>query len=358
MCVLANATGVTVSAKSAILVNADTGEVLYEKNSREELPIASTTKIMTSLLALELGNTDTVVTVKESDVNVEGTSIGLKANDKITLGTLVSGMLLESGNDAANVTATAIAGSSEKFVALMNRKADELGMIQTSFKNPSGLPQDEHYSTAYDMALLTSFAIKNSKFSEICSQKSMRVSYGTPEYERTFTNHNKLLNMVDGVFGVKTGYTKSAGRCLVSVAKRGDVTLLAITLNAPDDWNDHAKLYEIGFSTTKETEIRFNEKVEIPVVNSDKKTVTAKPYSKLIYTSADENIKTRTEIYREHFLYADIEKGDVVGKVCVYSNESVLLCETPLVACEDAKMKVSEVSKKPSLIEKIINYLK
>lgn len=358
LCVFANATGVTVSAKSAILFNAVTGEVLFEKNSREELPMASTTKIMTSLLALESGNTDKVVTVNESDVKVEGTSIGLKANDKITLGTLVCGMLLESGNDAANVTATAIGGSAEEFVSLMNQKAKELGMLQTSFQNPSGLPQENHYSTAYDMALLTSCAIKNPKFSGICSQKSMRVSYGTPEYERTFTNHNKLLNMVDGAFGVKTGYTKSAGRCLVSVAKRGNITLVAVTLNAPDDWNDHAKLYEIGFSATKETEVRFSEKIEIPVVNSDKKTIIAKPLSKLVYTSANENIKTRTEIYSEHFLYADIKKGDVVGKIRVYSNECVLLCETPLVACEDAKRKVSEVTQKPSFIEKIINFLK
>lgn len=353
----ANATVTTVSAKSAILINAVTGEILFEKNINEKLPMASTTKIMTALLALELGDTDEVVTVKEADVNVEGTSIGLKANDKITLGTLVAGMLLESGNDAANVTATAIGGSLNGFVKLMNEKATEIGMSQTSFQNPSGLPNDEHYSTAYDMARLAAYAIKNPAFREICSQKSMRVSYGSPEYERTFTNHNKLLNTVDGVFGVKTGFTKAAGRCLVSAARRGNVTLVAVTLNAPDDWNDHTKLYEIGFSVTEEMEAFLENEVEIPVVGSDKRTITAKPSAKLAFSSADKNVETKIEIYHEKFLYPDVKKGDVVGKIKVYSDASVLLCEAALVSCDEAKPKKSKVEQKQSFLEKIINFL-
>lgn len=353
----ANATVTTVSAKSAILINAVTGEILFEKNINEKLPMASTTKIMTALLALELGDSDEVVIVKEADVKVEGTSIGLKANDKITLGTLVAGMLLESGNDAANVTATAIGGSLNSFVKLMNEKATEIGMSQTSFQNPSGLPNDEHYSTAYDMARLAAYAIKNPMFCEICSQKSMRVSYGTPEYERTFTNHNKLLNTVDGIFGVKTGFTKAAGRCLVSAARRGNVTLVAVTLNAPDDWNDHTKLYEIGFSATEEMEAFLENKVEIPVVGSDKKTITAKPSVKLTFSSADKNIETKIEIYHEKFLYPDVKKGDVVGKIKVYSGASVLLCEAALVSCDEAKPKNIKVAQKQSFLEKIISFL-
>lgn len=353
----ANATVTTVSAKSAILINAVTGEILFEKNINEKLPMASTTKIMTALLALELGDTDEVVTVKEADVKVEGTSIGLKANDKITLGTLVAGMLLESGNDAANVTATAIGGSLNGFVKLMNEKATEIGMSQTSFQNPSGLPNDEHYSTAYDMARLAAYAIKNPAFREICSQKSMRVSYGSPEYERTFTNHNKLLNTVDGVFGVKTGFTKAAGRCLVSAARRGNVTLVAVTLNAPDDWNDHTKLYETGFSVTEEMEAFLENEVEIPVVGSDKRTITAKPSAKLAFSSADKNVETKIEIYHEKFLYPDVKKGDVVGKIKVYSDASVLLCEAALVSCDEAKPKKSKVEQKQSFLEKIINFL-
>ncbi|MGN1317041.1 MAG: D-alanyl-D-alanine carboxypeptidase family protein [Acutalibacteraceae bacterium] len=351
LCINVSAQGLSLSAKSAVLINAETNEIVYEKNAYERRGMASTTKIMTSLLAVESDKLDNNVTVKDGDVRVEGTSIGLKAGDRITLRTLVYGMLLESGNDAANVTATAISGSREKFVSLMNKRAKELGMTDTSFKNPSGLTEDGHYSTAYDMAILGSAAIKNSEFCSICSQTSIRVSYGTPEYERTFSNHNKFLNAFEGAFGIKTGFTKASGRCLVTAAERDGVTLVAVTLSAPDDWNDHKKLMEYGFDKVRVYKEEFNtENIKINVVGSDNKSVNVKLDTDLTYTSA-EKLNTQKLVICENFLYSGVKKGDVVGAVKVYSTGGVLLCESKLVSTENAPMNFAEKEKANSLWE-------
>lgn len=351
------ASGVTVSAVSAIVMNVQTGEIVFEKNSLEQRPMASTTKIMTAILALEYGDFNKTITVKDEDAKVEGTSIGLKKGDKITLDVLVSGMLLESGNDAANVTATAVSGNTTEFVKLMNRKAELLGMKNTSFANPSGLPQDGHYSTAYDMALLASYAVKNTRFCEICSQKSMRVSYGNPSYERTFSNHNRLLDTVDGVFGIKTGFTKAAGRCLVSAAKRNNVTLVVVTLNAPDDWNDHKKLYEYGFSVTKEKTVDFGDTIKVPVVGSDKKYIIAKPDGVLSYSYTDAAESFVTRIFCEHFLYAGIKKGDKVGFVRVINGNGKVICECNLLSAQDAQANFEEKNVSHTAFEKLKEFL-
>lgn len=348
----------SLSAKSAILINARTNEIIFEKNAYEIRGMASTTKIMTSLLALGNGKLNKTITAKEQDVMVEGTSIGLKAGDRITLETLVMGMLLESGNDAANVTATAIGGSKEEFVSLMNKKAKEIGMKNTSFKNPSGLTEDGHYSTAYDMALLGSFAIKNEKFRSICSLESIRVSYGNPQYQRVFSNHNKLLNTCEGVFGIKTGFTKASGRCLVTAAERNGVTLVAVTLSAPDDWNDHKKLYDYGFSKVSVYKVPFSvDELKISVVGSKNKDIRVKADKDLFYTSENEK-QTETIVYCEKFLYADVKKGDIVGRVKVFSEDEALLCESSLISMENAPVNFKEKEKTITLFDKIINFLK
>ncbi len=347
----------SLSAKSAILLNALTNEVVYEKNAHEKRGIASTTKIMTSLLALEYGSLNKTITAKAEDVRIEGTSIGLKDGDKISLETLVMGMLLESGNDAANVTATAVSGTREAFVALMNKRAKEIGMENTSFKNPSGLTEDGHFSTAYDMALLGSFAIKNAKFRSLCSIDSVRVAYGTPEYQRTLNNHNKLLNTCDGVFGIKTGFTKASGRCLVSAAERNGVTLVAVTLSAPDDWNDHEKLFEYGFSKINSYEVDFNpDKIKIAVVGSDNKDIKVKLKTDLFYTSEKEK-QTKTIVFCEKFLYGDVEKGDVVGTVKVFSSDDILLCESELISTENAQLNFTKREKPLSWFERLKMFL-
>ncbi len=347
----------SVSAKSAIVINADTNEVVYEKNAYEQRGMASTTKIMTSVLALECGDLSKSIIAKDEDVRIEGTSIGLKPGDKITLETLVSGMLLESGNDAANVVASAVGGTREKFVSLMNKKAIEIGMKNTSFKNPSGLTEDGHYSTAYDMALLGSYAIKNQKFRNICSLQSLRVSYGTPSQQRTFSNHNKLLNTVDGAFGIKTGFTKASGRCLVSAAERNGVTLVAVTLFAPDDWNDHKKLFEYGFSMISAYEVNFDaHNIQIDVVGSDNKSIKVRLQKPLCYTARQKK-QTNITVLCEHFLYSGISKGDVVGLVRVCSEDGSILCESKLISAENAKRNFTEKEKSKSFLERIKEFL-
>ena len=233
-----------LSAECAALMCVQTGELLFEKNAHLHHSMASTTKIMTSVLALEQLTPQRVIKVSSSMIKVEGTSLGLADKDSITLETLVYGMLLESGNDAANVTACAVSGSAEKFADLMNAKAVEIGMTDTHFVTPSGLDDDEHYSTAYDMALLGCYAVKNPEFLKICSTKKTTVEFGNPPYERTLYNHNKLLSYYDTALGIKTGFTKKSGRCLVSCAEKNGVMLVAVTLNAPGDWSDHKKLLD------------------------------------------------------------------------------------------------------------------
>ena len=234
---------VGTSASSAILMDAGSGRVLYEQNAQEERLIASITKLMTALVALESGRgLQEEVTIQPQWAGVEGSSIYLQPGEKVTLETLLYGMLLRSGNDAAVSVAGYCAGTVEEFVARMNEKARELGMEHSSFANPNGLNAEGHYSTAYDMALLARACLENQDLARIVSTKS--VTLGT----RIFTNHNKLLWRYEGCVGMKTGFTEKAGRTLVSAAERDGLTLICVTLNDPNDWADHAALFDYGFA--------------------------------------------------------------------------------------------------------------
>ena len=242
LCLPARAVG--VHAASAVLMDAESGRVLYAHDAHHPRLIASTTKLLTALVAVEqAADLDEVVTVKGEWLGSEGSSIYLKAGEEITLRGLLYGLLLQSGNDAAMSIACHIAGSEAEFVALMNQKAAALGMRNSSFANPSGLNDDNHYSTAYDLALLARACLDNETVAEICATQSVTV--GT----RTFINHNKLLYRYEGCVGMKTGFTEKAGRTLVSAAVRNGQTLICVTLNDGDDWNDHAKLLDYGFAT-------------------------------------------------------------------------------------------------------------
>lgn len=242
LCLPAQAVG--THAASAVLMDAESGRVLYEHDAHRPRLIASTTKLMTALVAVEqAGDLEQVVTVKGEWLGSEGSSIYLTAGEQITLRALLYGLLLQSGNDAAMAIACHVAGSEEGFVALMNQKAAELGMRDSSFANPSGLNADYHYSTAYDMALLAQACLEDETVAGICATKSITVG------SRTFVNHNKLLQRYEGCVGMKTGFTEKAGRTLVSAATRDGQTLICVTLNDGDDWNDHAKLLDYGFGT-------------------------------------------------------------------------------------------------------------
>ena len=231
-----------VSAEHAILMDAATGRVLYERGADERSLIASTTKIMTALVVCEQCNVLDRMRIPKEAVGIEGSSMYLREGEVLTVQELLYGLMLQSGNDAAVALAIYCGGTVEGFAELMNDKARQLGLSGTHFVNPNGLDAPEHYSTARDLAVLASYAMNNPIFAQTVSVKSVKIG------QRYLTNHNKLLWRVDGADGVKTGFTKAAGRILVSSAVRDGRRLVCVTINAPDDWNDHTALLEDGFS--------------------------------------------------------------------------------------------------------------
>ena len=236
------ANAVSTSATSAILMDADSGRVLYEQNADAKMLLASPPKIMTALVAIREGEPSDVVTVSREAALTEGSAMYLKEGEQLTLETLLYGLMLCSGNDAAVAIAQHVGGSVEGFVAMMNETAKELGLTSTSFANPNGLDAQDHYSTARDMAALACAAMKNETFARIVSTRSVTIN------GRTMSNHNKLLSMAEGCIGLKTGYTKAAGRTLVSCAERNGQRLIAVTLQDGNDWADHQSLFDYGFS--------------------------------------------------------------------------------------------------------------
>lgn len=240
---------IEVSARNAILMEQKSGRVLFEKNAHEKRRIASITKIMTAILAIESGKLDEMVTVSERATRPEGSSIYLRKGEKIKLRDLVYGLMLRSGNDAAIAIAEHVGGSLEGFVFLMNQKAQELGMTNTSFANPHGLDDsDHHYSTAYDMAILTRYAMENDTYREISGTKVHRAPNPYEKWDRVWRNKNRLLTeLYSYSTGGKTGYTKLAKRTLVSTAEKNGMELIAVTLNAPNDWVDHINMFEYAY---------------------------------------------------------------------------------------------------------------
>jgi D-alanyl-D-alanine carboxypeptidase (penicillin-binding protein 5/6) len=239
----------SVSASSAVLLEQQSGRILYAKDAHEKKRIASITKIMTAVLAIESGKLDETVKVSNQAVRAEGSSVYLKPGEKIKLEDLVYGLMLRSGNDAAVAIAEHVGGSLEGFVFLMNQKAEEIGMKNTHFANPHGLDDHEnHLSTAYDMALLTQYAMSNDTYQKISGTKVHRVPDPDGNWDRVWKNKNRLLTgLYEYTTGGKTGYTKRAKRTLVSTASKDNLDLIAVTLNGPDDWNDHINMYEYGF---------------------------------------------------------------------------------------------------------------
>lgn len=252
--IMQNAIAVDLSARAAVLIDGKSGKVLFEKNKDERLPMASTTKIMTGLLACESKKMKKVVTVSPVASGTEGSSLWLEPGEKQTLENLTYGLMLRSGNDAAVAIAEYLGGSTEAFALMMNERAKKIGVQNTGFQNPNGLDAEGHFTTAYDLALISREAMKNKKFRKIVSTKSKTIPWESSEWDRSLTNHNKMLWRYEGCNGIKTGFTKKSGRCLVTSAKRGKTELICVTLNAPDDWNDHTKMLDYGIETLGVTE--------------------------------------------------------------------------------------------------------
>ena len=324
----------TLSARSAVLYEPETKTYLYEKNSSERLPMASTTKIMTALVALDKGDCDDIFTVPKEAIGTEGSSAYFQEGERLTLEGLIYSLLLQSANDAAVAIAYGISGGTEEFAYLMNNKARELMLTDTRFSNPHGLDDDDHYTTARDLAVIADAALKNSTIKKIVSTYKKTVS--TDRCERTFVNHNKLLRIYEGATGVKTGFTRKCGRCLVGSAEKDGLSLISVTLNAPDDWNDHIKLFDLGFTNyekrfvVNKDEYRFI----LPVINGTKnevKTSNVKDYS-FIGRKDESNFDKYLALSK--FAIAPIKKGDIVGTVII-SKDGTVIKRIDIISLED-----------------------
>ncbi len=316
---------VEVSAKSAALYDPSLNRFLYTKNENEPLPMASTTKIMTALLALETLPLDREITVTPQALRTEGSSMYLTAGERVTVEELLYGLLLLSGNDAAKVLALACSGSEEEFVRQMNQKAQELGLQNTHFENPHGLPAEGHFSTAADMAKLMAACLENEDF---CTISGTKLYAG----RRTMKNHNKLLSLYPEAISGKTGFTKAAGRCLVSAAEQEGGALIAVTLSAPDDWNDHISLYDYGFSAYPMRRVltAAERRMTLPVQSGASALCTLRAERDLRFRLTEREVASVTEtVLAPSFLYAPVEKYAPLGEL-VLTLEGKELARVPL----------------------------
>lgn len=341
------------SAHAFCLYDPVARKVIDSYNMQTKLSMASTTKIMTALILCEICNLDDVVEITDEMIAVEGSSIGLQVGDKISYECLLYGLMLESGNDAALAIAVSISYSQKTFAKLMNEKAKQIGMKNTNFVTPNGLDDEFHYTTAFDMAVLGGYAMENEMFSKVVSTKAYKAIYNGTETTRTYYNHNRLLAILQGAEGIKTGFTKKSGRCLVSSCKRNGVRLIAVTLNDGNDWKDHIDLYDYGFKQYEKVKLNTISK-NLGVIGGSKTEikVESKPTNIYFYNGLYSFIKSK--IYLPKFIYSPVKCGEKVGRVeYIYMNSVIATAD--VVATENVKRKsVKPKSKMRLLFEKII----
>ena len=331
------------SAKSAILIEADSGRVLYQQNAFVRLPMASTTKIMTAIVAIESGDIKRTVTVSPDAVGIEGSSVYLYPNEQLTLEELLYALLLESANDAATAIAIEVAGSVAAFSEQMNQKAEALGLTSTHFTNPHGLDHEEHFTTAFDLAKLTAYALRNETFRTICSTERRTIPLKGDEGTRVLVNHNKLLSRYDGAIGVKTGFTKRSGRCLVSAAERDDLRLIAVTLGAPDDWNDHTKMLDFGFERYQSVCLAEKGALVLPfsVVGGTTESVLAANTERVSAMLKKGHGTITYRVEAPQMLYAPIVSGSSIGRV-IWLCDGEEIGSAPLVTINNVEYKKAE----------------
>ena len=322
------------AARSAILMEAETGRVLYEKNAHEPLPMASTTKVMTALLALEEGELTDLVTAGPNAFGVPGTSLYLSLGEQLTLEQMLYGLMLASGNDAAVAIAEHIGGSTEQFCRMMTRRAAEIGCENTVFITPHGLPAAGHHTTAWDLALITREAMKHPVFRQIVSTQRASLPWSGHEYDRVLTNKNRLLSSYPGALGVKTGYTKAAGRCLVFAAERAGLRLIGVVLNCPDWFDEAAAMLDEGFARWQMvTILSRGETVRmVPVEGGEQssvRVVAASDAAAPVQLDAWPDLK----IELPDVLPAGIQRGQQVGSASLI-DEGQTLITVPLIAAE------------------------
>ena len=313
-----------LSAKAAVVISGDTGEIIYSYNCNQRLSMASTTKIMTGLLLCERGNLDREIVITPQMVAVEGSSMGLRAGDIVTLRDLLYGLMLPSGNDAANSIAITLGGSIENFAFMMNEKAKKMGLTNTHFVTPSGLDADQHYTTAYELAIITKHALENLEFAQAVATKSIVLTYGGTEHY--LSNHNRLLSAVDGVIGVKTGFTKKSGRCLVSAYKKDGKFVIVVTLNDPNDWADHKALINIGVSAIENVVLSPGiQQISVPVIGGVNSQVTFHFKNTSLAMANEGQIECKINLPKS--LKAPLYKGEKVGFIAYYKDGNLLLSE-------------------------------
>lgn len=330
-----------VPGRAAVLMDGLTGRVLYEKNGDEALPMASTTKILTALVALTEGDLAEEVVVPPEAQGVEGSSVWLSAGEVHTLEDLLYALMLRSGNDAATAIAVHIGGDVPGFARLMNAYAQRLGARSSNFVNPHGLHHDQHYTTAKDLGRLAYHGMLNPDFVRIVSAKHHTIPWEGHDWDRAMKNKNKLLWTLEGGNGIKTGYTKKAGRCLVGAANRGDLQLISVVLNCGPMFETATDLLEYGFRNYTRTELvqRGDTLLMVPVDGARIAEVPlAAQRSSAAALAAGETARIRKVLKQTEALKAPIAQGTVLGSVSFYLDE-VLLDEVPLVAGAHAEKK-------------------
>ena len=319
-----------VQAKSCIVLCADDGSTLLAKDADSRSLIASTTKLMTALVCLEHARLDAVFTPQARHCAVEGSSMYLMAGRPYTVRELLLGLLLASGNDAALALAEHSAGSEKAFVRLMNQKAQALGLRDTHFDNPHGLDAEAQYSTARDLARLMCACMENPAFRELTAARTALVA------GQTLINHNKLLSLCPGCIGGKTGYTRAAGRCLVSCCEREDMTLVCVTLSDPDDWNDHMRLYDWAYRSFALHDLNAELSFDVPVISGSRAKLRAVPApGTKLALPRDREAELCVELPR--FVFAPVSAGETAG-ILTYWKDSKSLVRFPLVYAEGAAL--------------------
>ena len=325
-----------VSAQSAIVIEVETGRMLYQKNIDKQLPMASTTKILTALVAIENGNLDDLIKVTSDTTNIEGSSIYLQGGETLNLRDLLYGLMLCSGNDAACTIAKHIGGSIENFSKMMNQKAAEIGALNSSFVNPHGLTASGHYTTAYDLALISREAMKNEVFKKIVGTKLWIAEREGNRY-KYFYNKNKVLSQYNGGTGVKIGYTKNAGRCLVASAKKEGMEVICVVLNDSNWFNNAYSLMNYSFNTFKPVKIIEKNQIfkTVPIKNGTKEDTKIVAKEEVILPLQEHELKNVAVLYSlEDQLIAPFKRKQVIGTAKVYL-EKDLLSTVDIITRED-----------------------
>ncbi len=342
----------SVGAKAAVLYEPETESFLYEKEADLRLPMASTTKIMTALVTLESAEPSDTVVIDGRAVGIEGSSAYLREGDEYTVEELLYALMLGSANDAAVALACHISDGTEEFAELMNERARSLSLTDTHFENPHGLDGKEHYTTAKELSLIAAEAMKNDVFRQIVATYKRTFTHG--ERVRTYVNHNKLLKMFEGAAGVKTGFTKSSGRCLVGAAERGGLTMITVTLDDPCDWQDHGELFDYGYSLLEKITLcdagEYVYRLPLTDGDTDGITVSNTEGTSVIVPTGEHRVSEYVKLPK--FTAAPVTEGEVLGEV-VFTVDGEYAGSVRLMATETAPVKA-----KQNLFDKILSFFK